>query len=90
MSALTEQQKKDIDNLVGGKVDNSHDAGGPDMDEHECGCAVIYDCVHYMEGVIEEISLQHDDDLADSIWLTLPASEWKRDVVDYIRERYPA
>ncbi len=87
--ALTAEQMNDIDGVIGGKLDNSHDAGGPDLMEHEAAAAVIYDCVHYVQGVIEDGTTMCEDDAEIAARWPNPTSEdWKVPIVEYVRLRY--
>tara|TARA_R110002110_G_scaffold69686_19_gene187793 strand:- start:543 stop:1421 length:879 start_codon:yes stop_codon:yes gene_type:complete len=85
---LSADQQHDIDGVVGGKMDNSHDAGGPDLEEHEAAASVIYDCVHYIEGVIEDATCVYGLAEAKARWGDTSESEFKLRIVDYIRRRY--
>jgi hypothetical protein len=88
-SSLTADQQHDIDGVVGGKMDNSHDAGGPDLEEHEAAAAVIYDTVHYVQGVIEDATVCCDgDDEIAARWPSPLSEDWKDPIVDYLRRRY--
>ncbi len=83
---LTPEQQDDIDSVIWGKVDNSHDAGGPDMSGSECAGATIYDCVHYFTGVVEDACCGDPD--KEAHWPAGDLDELKLQVVDYIRGKY--
>ena len=87
-SDLTAEQQDDIDGVLWGKVDNSHDAGGLTMEAHEAAAAVIYDCVHYFSGVLEDACL--DDPEKQARWPddANELEELRLQVVDYVRRKY--